>query len=110
MAELSDLVRQGQRFVFDELGLGEEQLTLIGKLDWLKADGKVESMKYDSEARNIYVTFRGMLSVSEFEKLTRKYEIDEPDATEYGEHNTVRVSPWGRGQESLNIYFIPVDC
>src|SRR3989344_1546976 len=75
MVDLSSILNDGQRFVFDELGLGDEQLRLIGKLALLKTDGEVDFMKYTPERCVFYVKFKKALTALDFEKVLEKYEI-----------------------------------
>ena len=69
----SNILADGQRFLFEQLGIGEEQLTLIGKLAWMKTDEKVSHVYYNAGA--FCVRFKNPLSVNDFEQLLSKYEI-----------------------------------
>ena len=105
---LSDLVKDGQRLLLDQLGLGEDQLRLIGKLAWLKTDDKVSFMSYShhspSQSSCFYVKFKQPISVSDFEKFLGKYEIQ----TEYKiEGPEAVLRPWN--EVLFKVLFAPIE-
>lgn len=77
MPEVSDLVEEGKKFIFEELDLDEECLRLMGKLRWMRSDSKVSSLEYNADNGIINIFFSEELSVADFERVLRRYEIQE---------------------------------
>ena len=75
IAEGTSLLSDGQRFLFGQLGIGEEQLRLIGKLAWLKTDEKVSQLYYGHDF-NFHVMFKTLISPDEIGSLLGKYDIN----------------------------------
>ena len=113
IAEGSNLLADGQRFLLEQLRIGEEQLELLGKLAWLNADEKVKSCQYSPRSERFHnhtnffsVYLKESLSIADFEKLLEKYDLPREHYIE-GLGPVTGLAPWGRNE--LTVWFSPVD-
>lgn len=94
---MASLIEDGQKFVFNSLGLGEEQFKLIGKLVWLETDEIVDSMNYTPGKSHFYVRLREVISVESFRRLLGKYDLPE----EFSKHTSVEALVRSEGIDVL---------
>ena len=105
IAEGSNILADGQRFLLGQLRIGEEQLRLIGKLAWLKADEKVSQCYFGNDF-NFHFMFKTLISRKDIEDLMKKYDI--PGEYIIPQHSGPReaiIQPYKSEISSLRIYF-----
>ncbi|MGA2130225.1 MAG: hypothetical protein ABSG05_01235 [Candidatus Pacearchaeota archaeon] len=100
----ADIISDGRKFVLDQLGLGEEQLRLIGKLVWLKTDEKVDFMHYHPNQRQFYVKFKEFISIQDLERLLDRYEV--PKKHSRATSAEALLKPFG--PDGIEVLFAPV--